>query len=43
MVYSDPSLEVHSLDITDTLQDLDMTDSSLEDEKLHHNVIDHEP
>ena len=43
MVDIDPFLEVHSLDLADILQDLDMMDSSLEDKKLHHNVINHEP
>ena len=43
MVDSDLSLEVHSLGPIDILRGLDTTDSSLENEELHHNVIDRKP
>ena len=42
MVDSNLFLGVHSLDLADILQDLGMMDLSLEDEKLCHNMIDHE-
>ena len=34
MVDSDPSLGVHSMDLAGIIQDLDMKDSSLEEENL---------
>ena len=41
MVDSDPSLGVHSMDLVSIIQDLDMKDSSLEEENLPHNMIEH--
>ena len=40
MVDNDPSVRIHSLDLAGILQGVYMMDSSLEDENLHHNVID---
>ena len=43
MVDSDLFLDVHNMDIAGIIRYLDMMDSSLEEENLQHNVINHEP
>ena len=43
MVDSDPSLGVHSMDLAGIIQNLDMKDSSLEEENLQPNMIDRKP